>query len=644
MRRRSPSRRRSPDGRRAVGSNFDRSAAIRVIDARAAALDGSSSRPAGAGPGRVADPDRIVAIACRPRALRVMVSTRLPRRSGRATHSAAGSWLTERTATGCRAAWPRTPARTGAAAGGGLAARPAQHHARTDRGGSRRSQGTAGSLPPAGPDRRSRRAASLRAWPTSDRPLVALRRARRRQVEFMSPRRRPPRPPPAQRRRPLREVTAELGGDSIAVTSFRAGRRERRAAASPAPDRSPRRPLIELVRLEHADARQGAHPGHGRGPTSCPPTETGARPARAATAPACSVRRLAPSRTALSRAGPRDRRRDRWRGYVWVRPTRRCRDRPGRRPALRNFRPVARDVPLMVSPLAHRPAAPRPRPAPRGVDAAHERRRQRHPRRVERLDRARERRVRRGRAQHVERRGRVEAERRLQHALRASPPPRASRPRALEQRPARVGRHERHVGGAHQHRRAARSRARARCPVSGWRGSSGSSQRSAAGQLGQLACRACRRPPRARTPRRAPRAGTRRAACPPAASSRLRAAAEPASRCRRPAPRRSRGRAYPAGDAGDRLAPAVALGSFIGAGRSLETAVQRADRAERARLRVGLRHPHRRARLGDRADGVRVAHRAHPARHRRDADLLAHAGGHRAVVRHARRVLAAGAR
>ena len=49
--------------------------------------------------------------------------------------------------------------------------------------------------------------------------------------------------------------------------------------------------------------------------------------------------------------------------------------------------------------------------------------------------------------------------------------------------------------------------------------------------------------------------------------------------------------------------------------------MQRVQRAEGARLRVGLRDPHRRARLGHPADGLRLAHRADQARHRRDADL-----------------------
>ena len=65
-----------------------------------------------------------------------------------------------------------------------------------------------------------------------------------------------------------------------------------------------------------------------------------------------------------------------------------------------------------------------------------------------------------------------------------------------------------------------------------------------------------------------------------------------------------------------------------------------AGRAGRqARLRVGLRDPHRRPRLGDHPDGLRGEDRAHPARHRRPADLLAHPGGHRPVLRHAGRVL-----
>ena len=134
-----------------------------------------------------------------------------------------------------------------------------------------------------------------------------------------------------------------------------------------------------------------------------------------------------------------------------------------------------------------------------------------------------------------------------------------------------------------------------------------------AGQLGQLACRACRRPRRARRPRPAPRPDRPRAAA--------RRPAQPAS-SRRP----SRLPEPPASSApitGGQASDAVgsprpwASGAFIAVGKSLETALQRVELAERLGLRVRLRDPHRRARLGHGADGLRGPQRAARARHRR---------------------------
>ena len=114
-------------------------------------------------------------------------------------------------------------------------------------------------------------------------------------------------------------------------------------------------------------------------------------------------------------------------------------------------------------------------------------------------------------------------------------------------------------------------------PVSGWRGSSGSSQRSTSGSGGQLRValahdrhpvadrrQSLRRIRRQRAPghRRRLRRRPSRLPEPPASSAPITG--------RRLGPPRS-----------GRLAPPVALGTFIGVGKSLETALQRVELAER---------------------------------------------------------------
>ena len=157
---------------------------------------------------------------------------------------------------------------------------------------------------------------------------------------------------------------------------------------------------------------------------------------------------------------------------------------------------------------------------------------------------------------------------------RPSPPPPASSP----PRPAGCGRHPR-SRTACRRRRPAPARppwpARARCRSAGDAARRAPpSARCRAGRA--AACRPCRPPPRARRRRPAPRRGRRRAACPASGA----AAFEPAP-SRLPEPPASnapitRGQASEA--LGSRL---VGLGAFIGVGRSLETALQRVERAER---------------------------------------------------------------
>ena len=87
----------------------------------------------------------------------------------------------------------------------------------------------------------------------------------------------------------------------------------------------------------------------------------------------------------------------------------------------------------------------------------------------------------------------------------------------------------------------------------------------------------------------------------------------------------------------------MAIGSFISVGRSLRRC-RRARPARRgARLRRGVRDPHRGARLADGARRLRGGDVAHRPGHRRGADLHAHAGDDGHDGGHAARAVRAGA-
>ena len=69
----------------------------------------------------------------------------------------------------------------------------------------------------------------------------------------------------------------------------------------------------------------------------------------------------------------------------------------------------------------------------------------------------------------------------------------------------------------------------------------------------------------------------------------------------------------------------MATGCFVSSGRSIHDAVERVKLAESLGYEAAYVHPHRRPRLDPGLHDLRDRDRAHPARHRRRADLLAHA-------------------